>query len=1468
MAEVDESTFHLTYMDGKEITFQVHEENISSPQVPRTVKRGEYQYRHNLESNHDSDSEQSQTIIKEEMNLREQLMENVETENTEHDNCMSPSFTSEVQDSRNIGSKPEGYEKENHLWGLYMRAQYSGYKDTEDLSCSDESLVIEEDELSIVQEETQASTRHSKTTVLAVDDDAEQIDCMDHDLLLPVWEEVNMAETDREVRRLAREEARVKGLAQAKEKARLAKEKLAKKLSLTQATRIPTEIEQLVIQEATEDVKEKDHDEDQIQEETDGENEAVKEDEKVVLINTGPHRWTPTITTKYMEQFLPLEGKLWVHPRTKRLYEITHVFFYEKEQIAAAYSRVRDGGQHDPTDHFPHRIEGEMGLAELVEEFDKAGGSVGSSRTRWPKSDEDWAVKQEEDQFWGPIIKKMKEEREIELSKLSVDQRENWSTEEVEEYEEARRETKVYGREKGRVLVYDGVLFVQSLDPRHKQLLYVVPESLKQNICELYHDSKGHPGAERSADTARQVYWWFGIVNDLERHVKNCKACARRKARNAVPAVPIQQYDSPTMPWERVHIDLTGPFTRSSRGNTHIVVIKDALTRYAETIPIARPSAYWVAMAFIVNVVYRHGSVGTLISDNGREFVNKLWRQVAHLLNIKHITTTPYNPRANGLVENHMRPMKDAIAIYCDETQADWDLHLNGVTMSYNTTVNSQTGFTPYYMLHGKEARMPSESWLRAFGKIKGALPHVQGLVNSLVRVWEKASEAKPAEVQRMNNSLRPIRHLKYAEYEKGEFVMVSVIPKATTLSWIDPKYRKINLKLQPRYAGPYEIIKCVSPVVYVIKVEGIQRVVHAINMKPFQGKKDALTPYVEPGYEKLDASLKRLPTPLLISPVPSLNEASRIQFRKKNISEKKKQSEAKNAESERTQRETETQHYLSLSESQEMWVMEDEVNNGDEDHGNDDSGSESGEEENDDTNHLSEFSSEDEDSEDEEEDTDPDGFPYESSNSNQVGVSDTNASSSSSSTSSSSSGPVKRTPEEAYLADATPYDKTENVVTLQKQTLTAKEEDMATAWEEKTRTLHFLSTRDCKFLFHAARIHLDDLVNDPGRKLRIESWLRKIIPKERSRRNRLSRSRLEKEEDVASMGEIIGWELKRLDQDWYSTESLNPTGLQRPMYRPQRKNYSGNDGISIEELQGPPHTRIVLEESNNAYVELTTSSLPIPEYEQRVTNGEDGSLSATESVQHQQEASSPLGRIIHTGDVFVPPVQHELAPGKLLTYVFFWKISRHAQQLFELERPLTWDPTCFIKLTTQLDIDDCVPVPLGHRHLYYHLMFDIRRFPYNGLLAPTATNVVPEDERFCNHHPEGITTVCSRVFHHFSRMNPAERKEFFHPYGSPKCLTKQRSQHLRHERVVSEDMLRHKYDHWYWKLLMAISVEMECQVPQSYVIDMCRHSMMHYKRSNIHSLNAHCYWMHDAVSRNILHAEVPAWIQDEVRRC
>jgi hypothetical protein len=408
------------------------------------------------------------------------------------------------------------------------------------------------------------------------------------------------------------------------------------------------------------------------------------------------------------------------------------------------------------------------------------------------------------------------------------------------------------------------------------------------------------------------------MILAVTEHVNSCKACARRKARNAVAAAPIQGYNAPRMPWERVHMDLTGPLTESKKGNKHILVVKDALTRYVEAIPIKNKSAEEVVHAFITAIIYRHGAVGWLISDNGREFVNKIFAQVAQLLRIKHSTITAYNPRANGLAENHMRTMKDALSIYCDETQKDWDDHLGGVTMSYNTTVNSQTGFTPYFMLYGRESRMPSEMWMKGFTRTSDILQYMVNVVQALTMIWESTAALKPAELKRMQEGQKPIRHLQFAEYKVGDYAMVVNTPKSKNLNWSDAKFRKLNLKLQPRYSGPYLISRQISPVVYVLKVDGFDMKVHATNMKPFTGRKTVLTPYAEPGFDRYEANERVAPKPLLLSPDVNLNEDARTRFRKKNSGRQRQHTEAVNTNEDKIRRENEVRDSISASQEED----------------------------------------------------------------------------------------------------------------------------------------------------------------------------------------------------------------------------------------------------------------------------------------------------------------------------------------------------------------------------------------------------------------------------------------------------------------------------------------------------------------------------------------------------------------------
>ena len=407
---------------------------------------------------------------------------------------------------------------------------------------------------------------------------------------------------------------------------------------------------------------------------------------------------------------------------------------------------------------------------------------------------------------------------------------------------------------------------------------------------------------------------------DVDNYCKSCIACARRKSRGAVGAIDIQHYDAPDTPWARTHMDLTGPIHTSKSGNNYILVIKDALTRYVEAIPLKTKTKEEIAEALVKEIICRYGGFGHLISDNGKEFDNKLMTQITHLLGIKHTTISPYNPRANGLVENHMRIMKDALSIYCQENQDDWDDHLRGVTMAYNTTVNSQTGFTPYYMMFGREAILPMETWMKDYQTLKtSVIPYVQNLAKALSTVWEMAAAKKPREYQRMVESQRPIKHMKFHEYMVGDLVMISKVPKQSMKNWIEKEKRAISATLQPRYSGPYPVVKVNSPVIYIVRINGIDKIVHAVNMKLFKGKPTYTTPYVQHGFERSEASRNIPEEPLLLSPDPNLNETARTKYKKKNIGLQREHTRKSKLNKYKQQIDEEISQKNSISQSSEL---------------------------------------------------------------------------------------------------------------------------------------------------------------------------------------------------------------------------------------------------------------------------------------------------------------------------------------------------------------------------------------------------------------------------------------------------------------------------------------------------------------------------------------------------------------------
>ena len=91
----------------------------------------------------------------------------------------------------------------------------------------------------------------------------------------------------------------------------------------------------------------------------------------------------------------------------------------------------------------------------------------------------------------------------------------------------------------------------------------------------------------------------------------------------------------------------------------------------------------------------------------GARFESQVMKQMCEILHINKTHTTPYHPQGDGLVERLNRTIQSMLATAVREHSEDWEDHLAKVCFAYNTSEHSSTGFTPFYLMYGRQARLP-----------------------------------------------------------------------------------------------------------------------------------------------------------------------------------------------------------------------------------------------------------------------------------------------------------------------------------------------------------------------------------------------------------------------------------------------------------------------------------------------------------------------------------------------------------------------------------------------------------------------------------------------------------------------------------------------------------------------------------------------------------------------------------------
>jgi len=78
-------------------------------------------------------------------------------------------------------------------------------------------------------------------------------------------------------------------------------------------------------------------------------------------------------------------------------------------------------------------------------------------------------------------------------------------------------------------------------------------------------------------------------------------------------------------------------------------------------------------------------------------------------LGLRHDSSTPYYPQANGLVESINKVLVVMIRRIIGIHRSNWHNMLFSALWAYRTSVKTSTGFTPFQLVYGLEAVLPIE---------------------------------------------------------------------------------------------------------------------------------------------------------------------------------------------------------------------------------------------------------------------------------------------------------------------------------------------------------------------------------------------------------------------------------------------------------------------------------------------------------------------------------------------------------------------------------------------------------------------------------------------------------------------------------------------------------------------------------------------------------------------------------------
>ena len=305
---------------------------------------------------------------------------------------------------------------------------------------------------------------------------------------------------------------------------------------------------------------------------------------------------------------------------------------------------------------------------------------------------------------------------------------------------------------------------------------FVIPHQFQKRTVQVCHEDYGHLGMDRVQILLQERYYWPKMSEDVRAVIRSCERCMRFKT----PPQQDQMYPiMASYPLELIHLDF---LTIGGKGDNlkNVLVVTDHFTRYAQCYVTTNQKAATVADVLVDRFFTQFGWPDKILTDRGVSFENSLFKEICEMATIRKLRTSSYHPQTNGQCERFNKTLIGMLGTLPNSAKKNWQEWIPTLVHAYNCTTSSVTNFSPYFLIYGRQPRLPIdvEYGVLLPDKYMDCKSYADKLEHRLKWAYQAAQNYIDKETNRSKKYYD--RNYKCAVLQTGDLVMVRIHVRGT----------------------------------------------------------------------------------------------------------------------------------------------------------------------------------------------------------------------------------------------------------------------------------------------------------------------------------------------------------------------------------------------------------------------------------------------------------------------------------------------------------------------------------------------------------------------------------------------------------------------------------------------------------------------------------------------------------------